>query len=68
MSLYVIGRTIEEKIISSSLLINLDQTHTNFVQGTNKAISLKGSMSVTVFRSTNKFKQDLEQSIQEWAK
>ena len=44
--LHAIVRTIEENNIPTSLVMNLDQTPTKFIPGTNKTMALKGSKTV----------------------
>ena len=46
--------TIENKKISKSLVINLDQTPLNYVPGCNKTLAPKGMKNVSIAGSTDK--------------
>ena len=52
--LHAIVRTIEENNIPTSLVMNLDQTPTKFIPGTNKTMALKGSKTVPISGLTDK--------------
>lgn len=52
--LHGIVRTMEQNDIPHSLVLNLDQTPTKYIPGTNKTMALKGSKTVPIFGSTDK--------------
>ena len=52
--LHAIVRKIEKNNIPRSLVLNLDQTPTKYVPGSNKTMALKGSNNVPIIGSTDK--------------